>query len=63
MVTVPRVPVQITKTKFQSPTYHLEKGLTARVKNTKCLLEIDGTSKMLIFVRENTYENKMRQVK
>ena len=47
-VTIPRALVQITKTKFQNPGYHLEKRLTARVKNTKCLLEIDGTSKMLI---------------
>ena len=48
MVTLPRALVQITKTKFQNPAYHLEKSLTARVKNTKCLLGIDGTNKMLI---------------
>ena len=50
MVTVPRVLVQITKTKFQNPAYHLEKSLNTRVKNTKCLLEINGTSKMLIVI-------------
>ena len=48
MVTLPRALVQIAETKFQNPACHLEKSLTARVKNTKCQLEIDGTSKMLI---------------
>ena len=48
MVTLPRALVQITEAKFQNPAYHLDKGLTARVKNADCLFEIDGTSKMLI---------------
>ena len=48
MVSVPRVLVQITKTKFQNSAYHLEKSLTTRVKNTKFLLEINGTNTMLI---------------
>ena len=40
--------VLITKTKFQNPAYHLKESLTARVKNTKCLLEINGAGKMSI---------------
>ena len=33
--------VLITKTKLQNPAYHLKERLTARVKNTKCLLEMN----------------------
>ena len=40
--------VLITKTKFHNPAYHLKESLTARVKNTKYLLEMNGTGKMPI---------------
>ena len=54
----------MTKTKFLNPAYHLEKSLTARVKNTKYLLQRNGSSRNANGqVRENAYENKMRQIK
>ena len=51
----------MTKTKFRNPAYHLEKTLTARAKNTKCLLQRNGSSRNADSqVRENAYENKIR---
>ena len=34
-LTVPKILVQMAKTKFQNPASHLEKGLTARVNKQK----------------------------
>ena len=51
------------KTKFRNPAYHLEKSLTARFKNTNCLLQRNESSNNTNSqVQENAYENKMRQI-
>ena len=46
-MTVLRILVQMTDTKFQNPSYQLDKTFTARVKNTKYLWQRNGMNKML----------------